>query len=66
MHPRRFLLQAVVVLLAGSAAQATLLTFHFEGKVTQVRDSANVLGGSVLVGESFKGSYTFDSVTHLT
>lgn len=61
MHLRRFLLQVVVVLLAGCAAQATLLTFKFDGTVSSVYDPKEVLQQTVRVDSPFSGTYSFDS-----
>jgi len=40
-----------------------LITFAFEGDITSVTDRDGILGGQVQVGDTFSGSYTFESTT---
>lgn len=45
------------------ARPAGPVTFRFEGEVTGVFDGLGALGGSVIPGSSFRGSFTFDPDT---
>ena len=61
------LLAVATVLCWMSQANASLITFLYEGIVTDdvegVVDTNNVLDGSIFVGQTFSGSYTFESIT---
>lgn len=51
------------ILLPFRQARAELITFSFEGQITELLGDVGFLGGSVPVGAAFSGSYTFDSNT---
>lgn len=51
-----------VGLLSG-VAEGALITFGFAGQITSVSDPQGVLGGAVAVGQSYSGTYSFDSET---
>ena len=58
------LLAVAAVLCCVSQAKASLITFSYEGIVTdQFVDTNNVLDGSIFIGQTFSGSYTFESTT---
>lgn len=43
------------------SAWAVPITFEFTGRVTSIVDVDHVLAGDVVVGDTFTGTYTFDS-----
>jgi hypothetical protein len=51
----------IVVALMAGAAQGVPITFAFSGTITQINDSGDALGGDVLIGDTFTGTYTFES-----
>jgi len=63
MLTRRFATEAIVLalLIVSSPTQGAIITFEFSGEVTFVQDYEGILGGKVSVGDSFAGTYTFDS-----
>ncbi len=44
-------------------ASADLVTFDFVVELTSVRDTENVFGGTVLVGDEVTGQFTLDTST---
>ena len=46
-----------------SANAATLITINITAEVADINDPGNVLDGAVEVGDTIKGSYTYDSTT---
>ena len=55
------LLTTVILAVSGVQAIAVPVTFQFSGQVTGVIDFGGVLGGAVTVGQTFQGSYTYES-----
>ncbi|MCB9849737.1 MAG: hypothetical protein H6817_03440 [Phycisphaerales bacterium] len=53
----------IMAFACAGVAQATPVTFAFEGDITFVSDRDGILGGQVNVGDTFSGSYTFESTT---
>ncbi len=49
-----------VFFVSVSVTRADIITFQYEGELTKVDSS---LGGTFFVGDSFSGTYTFDSDT---
>ena len=46
-----------------SANAATLITINITAEVADINDPGNILDGAVEVGDTIKGSYTYDSTT---
>jgi hypothetical protein len=46
-----------------SVSAATLITINITAEVADIDDPDNMLGGAVEVGDTIKGSYTYDSTT---
>lgn len=64
LRPRMILVLAVCCVLPVAEVLAAPITFNFQGTVTRFEEFAQGLPpGSVTVGASFTGSYTFDSAT---
>jgi hypothetical protein len=52
----------LVILLTGGVAHGALVTIGIIGQVTEdVGDPGNVLGGKIIKGDIFSGTYTYDS-----
>lgn len=45
------------------SSYAVPITFEYEGVVTNVNDDGSYLDGSIVVGTTFSGTYTFESTT---
>ncbi len=41
-------------------AHAAMITLEFTGKITAVKDTGNLMGGAISVGDSFSTTFTFD------
>lgn len=54
---------SALLLGSGLAAHAEPVTVYFTGRIVLADDLGAVLDGSVAVGSSFRGSYTFDPAT---
>lgn len=53
----------LVTIAIAAPARATLVTWAFEGDITYVSDRDGILLGQVNIGDTFSGSYTFESTT---
>ncbi len=54
---------ALSLAILGGEALSSPTTFDYEGTVSVVQDGTGMLDGSIVVGGSFSGSYTFESTT---
>jgi len=59
----RSIFLGLVVLSAAPLAHGALVTFEFSGVIDTVGDAHDLLEGAVQPGDTFSGSYTFDSDT---
>ena len=52
-----------LALLAGLVGtdQATAISFNFSGTITGVADNDNLLDGSIIVGDAFSGTFSYES-----
>lgn len=56
-------LVAVATVMQAAPASGGLVTWEFTGEITSVKDTSGLLGGAVVVGTPFSGSFTFESTT---
>ena len=59
----KLILGASILLLVSMQVNANLITFKYEGAIENIIDVNAVLDDSIFIGQTFSGSYTFETTT---